>query len=124
MNVTIDSPALALLVRDPAYRLRSARVDLDMALSAAAMDLDVRVYFLGAAVLQLAADRATSAAKLPAGLKGWAALPDIGEISVYAEQDWLDRLADRSVPLILPVKGRDRDWMKTHWRQSRWAMVV
>ncbi len=59
------------------------------------MDFTLEVYFLGSALMQLAEDRDGKAAMLPAGYRAWAALPDLAEVAVFAEPEWL-RHCDRA----------------------------
>jgi sulfur relay (sulfurtransferase) DsrF/TusC family protein len=115
---------LALLVRGRPYRLRAARADLDLALAAAALDFDLDLYFLGAALLQLAASRDSAAALLPAGYRAWGALPDMTGMRAYGERDWLERCARHSIELVLPVQGLDADEMRGRWRQCRRALLL
>jgi len=115
---------LALLVRDRPYRRRAARADLDTALAAAAMDVQVELYFLGGAVLQLADGRDSSAALLPPGYRGWSALPDLTEVRAFAEEGWLQRCRRDGIALVLPVKGLDAGAMAARWRASDHAVLL
>lgn len=116
--------SLALIVRNHPWRNRAARADLDLALAAAAMDFRIEVYFLGAALLQLAAERDSRPALLSKGYRGWAALPELAETRVYAEQEWLDRCARHSIPLILAPQGLSVDAMQGGWRHCRHLIMV
>lgn len=115
---------LALLVRDRPYRRRAARTDLDTALAAAAMDLDLELYFLGSAVLQLADDRDSSAALLPPGYRGWSTLPDLAEVRAFAEEGWLQRCRRDGIGLVLPVHGLDAAAMAARWRACDHALLL
>jgi sulfur relay (sulfurtransferase) DsrF/TusC family protein len=115
---------LVLLLRGRPYRQRAARADLDLALTAAALDFDLDLYFLGAALLQLAAGRDGAAALLPAGYRAWGALPDLTGLRAYAEREWLERCARHSIELLLPVQGLDADEMTDRWRQCRHALLL
>jgi sulfur relay (sulfurtransferase) DsrF/TusC family protein len=116
--------SLALIVRGHPWRHRAARADLDLALAAAAMDFGLEVYFLGGALMQLAADRDSEAAMLPPGYRAWAALPDLAEVRYYAESEWLKRCEHAAIELILPVQALSADKMQAGWRRCRHALVV
>ena len=115
---------LALIVRGQPWQHRAARADLDLALAAAAMDFGLEVYFLGGALMQLAADRDSEAALLPPGYQAWAALPELAEARFYAEPEWLDRCADAAIELILPASPLSVDQMQAGWRRCRHVLVV
>jgi sulfur relay (sulfurtransferase) DsrF/TusC family protein len=109
---------LSLLVRNHAYRRRAARADLDTALAAAALDLDVEVYFLGRSVLQLAVDRDPAPALLPVGYRGWTALPEMADARIFADREWLQRCARDGIELALPVEALGAAEMARRWRDS------
>ena len=113
-----------MLVRDRPFRRRAARADLDTALAAAALDFDLELYFLGAAVLQLAEGREPSAALLPPGHRGWSALPELAEVRAYAHADWLQRCAEEGIALVLPVKELDPAAMAERWRVCDRALLL
>lgn len=115
---------LALLVRDRPYRRRAARADLDTALAAAALDLGLEIYFLGGAVLQLAAQRDPAPALLPPGYRGWSALPDLAEIHAYAERGWLRRCERDGIELVLPLEPLDAAAMAERWRVCDRALLL
>jgi sulfur relay (sulfurtransferase) DsrF/TusC family protein len=115
---------LALLIRGRPYRQRAARADLDFALAAATLDFDLDLYFIGVALLQLAARRDGTAALLPAGYRAWAALPELTRLRAYAERAWLERCARDSIDLLLPVQALDAVEMRARWRQCRHALLL
>ncbi len=117
-------PSLALIFRAAPYGGRAPRADLDLALAAAALDRAVEIYLLGPALLQLAASRSPEAAELPAGYRAWAALPELGDVTLFAEQDWIDRCGEAGIDLLLPVRGLDPDELAIRWRRCRQALVV
>jgi sulfur relay (sulfurtransferase) DsrF/TusC family protein len=118
------SARLALLVRDRPYSRRAARTDLDTALAAAAMDIEIELYFLGAAVLQLADRRDPAPALLPPGYRGWSALPELAEVQAFAEQEWLQRCERDGINLLLPLQGLDAAAMAERWRACRHALLL
>jgi sulfur relay (sulfurtransferase) DsrF/TusC family protein len=115
---------LALIVRGHPWQHRAARADLDLALAAAAMDFRLEVYFLGEALMQLAADRDSEAALLPPGYRAWAALPELADARFYGESEWLDRCASASIELTLPVRALSAEQMQAGWRRCRHALVL
>jgi sulfur relay (sulfurtransferase) DsrF/TusC family protein len=115
---------MGLIVRHPPWRHRAARADLDLALAAAAMDFQLAIYFLGPALLQLAAKRDIRTALLPSGYRAWASLPELTDARVYAEQSWLDACADRSISLILDPAPLSPEAMRASWRRCRHVLMV
>ena len=112
---------LGLIIRRPRYQGRSARRELDHALAAAALDWTLEVYFVGSAVLQLAAAPPLESSLLPAGYRGWPALTDMvegeDEPPVFAEPDWLRRCDSLGMSLLLnpvPLPAAD---MRRRWSQ-------
>lgn len=116
--------SLALLVQSRPYENRAARANLDLALAAAAMDIELYVYFTGAAILQLASRRDCEIALLPPGYRAWAALPELAETGIYGEQAWLDYCELMKTELVLPVRALSQAEMATSWRQHDLAMVI
>ena len=116
--------SLALILRGLPYHGRAPRADLDMALAAAALDREVEIYLLGPALLQLAAQRAPEAAELPVGYRAWAALPELGEVTLFAEQGWVDRCAEAGIELLLPVQGLAPDELAKRWRRCRQVLAA
>jgi len=109
---------LGLVVRSAAYAQRSARSQLDIALLAASVDFDLRVYFLGAAVLQLTARGDLHPAQLPAGYRAWAGLPELfesAELQVFAEPEWLDKLRSNGLQTCLPTEASTAWDMRRNW---------
>jgi sulfur relay (sulfurtransferase) DsrF/TusC family protein len=116
--------SLALLVQSRPYENRASRANLDLALAAAAMDIELYVYFAGAALLQLATSRDCETALLPPGYRAWAALPELAETVVYGEQAWLDYCGLLKTRLVLPVRALSTLEMGAHWRRHDHAMVI
>lgn len=115
---------LALIVRGRPYGRRAPRADLDLALAAAALDFELEIYFIGASLLQLAAERNGSAARLPGGYRAWAALPDLSEVRMFGEVEWVQKCERGGIALEAPVEGLDPDRMRSRWRSCRQAWVV
>jgi len=116
--------SLALIVASPPYQHRVARADIDFALAAAALDFELLVFFSGSSIMQLAAERSTGNAMLPAGYRAWAALPDLAEVRVYADRQWLEFCAASGIDLVMPVEALSASRMKQAWRNCRHVMVL
>ncbi len=116
--------AIALLVRGQPYARRSARSELDIALLAASVERPLRLYFLGAAVLQLLQDRETGPAELPAGYRAWASLPELTSVQAFAEARRLDWLRARALPLLLDPQPLSPEAMRVHWRDCGRVLVL
>jgi sulfur relay (sulfurtransferase) DsrF/TusC family protein len=126
MAVALNS--LALIVRSGPYRRRSARSQLDVALAAAALDMNLEVYFVGGALLQLAPQRDVSAALLPAGYRGWAGLAELADplfpVGVYAEQRWLERCVTAGIELNPKPQALGEAQMRRRWRGCHRVLVL
>jgi sulfur relay (sulfurtransferase) DsrF/TusC family protein len=120
----MPSSSLALIVQSAPYRDRVARSDVDIALAAAALDFDIRIYFQGYSVMQLAARRNASKALLPKGYRAWAALPDLAGARIFAEQKWLDLCLAAGLELVLPVESLGAAEMKRSWRTCDHVLVL
>ena len=120
----VAEQAVALVIRSVPYQQRSARSQLDVALLAAALERPVQLYFLGAAVLQLLAERDLQAAALAPGYRAWASLPELTAVTVYAEPAWIDFAASHSLPLVLEPEPMDADAMGNAWRGCAAVMVL
>lgn len=120
----MPSGSFCLLVTNGPFAGRAARADLDVAMAAAAMGHRLEVYFLRDALLQLSTAADGAAALLPAGLRAWSALPELGEVRIFAEQGRLDRWRDLGLVFPLPVEALDEDGMRTRWRTAEKVMVV
>ncbi len=120
----VAADRLGLIVRHVPWRYRAARADIDLGLAAAAMDFQLEVYFLGPALLQLAAERDSRAALLPPGYRAWASLPELADARVYAEEAWLVLCARRSISLILDPSPLSPGAMRESWRSCRHVLVA
>jgi sulfur relay (sulfurtransferase) DsrF/TusC family protein len=119
-----SAPTIGLLLRSPPYASREPRAELDLALAALALDYAVEVYFTGDSLMQLARHKASAAAGLPAGYRAWAALPELGELRLYAESAWLRRCERAGIELMLPVEGLGHARMKQRWRRCDLVLVL
>ena len=118
------SRRVALLVQTGPARSRESRAEVDLALAILALDVELELYFLGDAILQLAKENDLSSAALPAGYKAWAALPELGEVKVFAESAWLTRCERRGIELCLAVEGLGFARMKRGWRACGQVLTV
>lgn len=117
-------PSIGLIVNAPPYRNRVARDGVDFALAAAVMDFELRVYFPGAAILQLVATRDPSAADLPGGYRAWAALPDLSDARIFVERNWDEICRSGGLELTLPVEPLDPEDMQKSWRCCDHVVVI
>lgn len=117
-------PVLGLIVNAPPYRGRVARDSIDFALAAAAMEFELRVYFSGAAIMQLVAIREPSAALLPGGFRAWGALPELSAARIFAEQRWEEFCRSAGWELSLPVEALNAAEMKKSWRHCDHVVVL
>ncbi|NND56106.1 MAG: hypothetical protein HKN57_02545 [Xanthomonadales bacterium] len=116
--------SLAVIMDSAPYQSRAARDDVDFVLAAAALDFELRIYFPGPAILQLAADRDASGALLPGGYRAWAALPDLSPARIFAEKKWAEFCANRGLDLVLPFETLNAEQMKQSWRLCDHAVVL
>jgi hypothetical protein len=87
---THGKATLGLLMRSLPYERRSAREQMDIALTAAALEIPLRLYFQGGSVLQLIKERDTLPARLPPGYRSWGSLTDLTAVCAHAEPEWLE----------------------------------
>ena len=116
--------ALALIVQTRPYENRSARVNIDLALAAAAMNFDLHIYFTGTAIMQLACDRDSSEAMLSAGFRAWAALPELADTIAYGESSWVEYCQQMEIALVMPIQALSASEMKINWRRHDEVMVI
>lgn len=119
-----DCPSLALIIQSPPYQNRAARDGIDFALAAAAMEYELRVYFPGLAIMQLACERNSAEALLPAGYRAWSALPEISAAGIYAERSWMEYFQSRGLKWVMPVKALSASALKQSWRACDHAVVL
>ena len=117
------SGAIGLVLRSGPYHQRSARAQLDVALAAAALEQPLRLYFLGAAVLQLLGCREPAKAHLPPGYRAWASLPELTAVTAFAEAGWLDWLEQNGMTSVLPLETATRQQMQADWRACQRVLV-
>jgi len=115
---------LGLIIRGHPYARRAARTDLDLALAAAALDWKLDLFFIGPALLQLAADREPAGALLAGGLRGWSALPELAETRMFAERDWLKRCERDGIRLQVAVTALAADAMRAAWARCDRVLVA
>jgi len=115
---------LALVIRSAPWRERSGREALDLATAAVTMDLDLDLFFIGAGVEQLLANRQPGPAAYPAGLKAWAALADFGPVSYYAERAAAERLEQAGGEFLVPVTCIEAGEMPALQQTQRHVLVL
>ena len=96
---------LGVVIRSAPWQGRSGRDQLDVALAAAALGLELELYFFDDGLLQLARARDGSAASLPAGHKAWRSLWDFTEVRAWASGEQLLQLENCGVELVCPVQA-------------------
>lgn len=72
-----DATGLGLIIRSGPWVGRSGREQLDVALAAASLGVELVLVFTGAGRLQLLAGQQPRAAHLPVGLKAWKSLTEL-----------------------------------------------
>lgn len=119
--------SLGLLIRSTAYAQRSPRTQLDVALLAASLDWELRLYFIDTGILQLVQRGDPGEAQLPAAYRAWASLPDLfgtAPLKVFAEPSWLDRLQALKLDVCLPLKALTAAEMRRHWADCDRVLVL
>lgn len=94
---------LGLLIRSLPYEQRSAREHLDIALTAATLEIPLRLYFQGGSVLQLIKGRENLPARLPPGYLSWGSLTDLTTVCANAEPEWLEILSVSGLVAVLDL---------------------
>ena len=100
------------MLRSVPYQERSAREQLDVALTAAALEIPLRLYFPGNAVLQLLTERDPTLAHLPPGYRGWGSLPDLTSVIAHAEPEWIEKLSDHGLETLLELTPMNASEMR------------
>jgi sulfur relay (sulfurtransferase) DsrF/TusC family protein len=87
------TPRLGLVIRSAPWVGRSGREQLDVALAAASLGVELVLVFTGAGRLQLLAGMQPRAAHLPVGLKAWQSLPELTHCVYLVEAAEFDALS-------------------------------
>ena len=125
MRRSPDNPSpLGLVMRTPPYAQRSARTQLDIALVAAALGVPLRLYFIGASVLQLVKQRETVTALLPTGYRGWDSLAEESLLEACAEPNWLERLNDQDMSLANILRPMSLPQMRIDWDDCARLLIL
>jgi len=119
-----DALSIGLVIRSCPYLQRSARSQLDVALVTAVLEQPLRLYFLGDSILQLQNGRALEKSGLPAGYRAWASLPDLTEVSVFAEPSWLHRISGAELKTLLTVVPKTVAAMRADWQGCGKVLVL
>ncbi len=105
---------LGLVVRHGAWRGRSGREPLDVAIAAASMGVTLDLFFTGEGVLQLLAGRSPGDAGLPAAASAWTSLPELGPVRFHVDSERARALQSSGHDLLVdvipvtPVEMRER----------------
>lgn len=113
-----------MIVRQPPYRQRSARAQLDVVLAAAVLEYPLELYFLGEGIWQLAVERESEAAALPRGLKGWAALPGMTSVRFFADEGACGRLREWGIGTAVPAECLALTAMAERWAACSQVMAL
>lgn len=111
---------LGLLIRTGPFTGRSNRAQLDIALAAAAMGIELELFFLNDAVVHLLRERDGTDARLPATPRAWASLAELTQVSAWCDAG--SPLPGSQAELSLPVKALERAGMAQ--RQVRCDLLV
>lgn len=112
---------LALVVRSDPLADRSARAQLDVALAAAAMDVPLEVFFVGAGARHLASASSTASAGLPSAQRAWPALAGLTAVAAWAEPEIADAADPHGDWVVRPLALAD---MAARWSACRWVLVL
>ena len=115
---------VGLIINSGPYQQRSARSQLDVALVAAVLELPLRLYFIGPAVLQLLDSRKPVMARLPAGYRAWASLAELTEVSAFAEPRWLNRLETKPAAMVIVPTPQELVGMRKDWQSCDKVLVL
>jgi len=112
---------VGILVRSDPYRQRAGRERLDLAMIAAALDLPVRVFFVGDGLLHLAANQSPAALPAAPYTRGWLALLELGSaVSLFAQQSGMQNLQSEE----FPVTVLDEDRLAASIQECRMVLHV
>ncbi len=118
------SRKIGLVVRSGPYQGRSSRDQLDVALAAATLDLELELFFTGEGVLQLLADRDAQAGNLPGGLRGWKSLPGLTLVKAWVADSALEAFVGPETRLILDVQRASESEIALRLAGCDQAMVI
>lgn len=116
-----DTERLALIVRSDPLADRSARAQLDVALAAAALEVPIELFFIGAGARHLLPAAATGAAGVPSANRAWPALAGLTGVSAWAAPGIADAAAPHGDWLVRPLSLQD---MAQRWSACRWVLVL
>lgn len=115
---------LGLLIRSGPWCGRSSRDQLDIALAAAALGFELELFFMGAGVLQLLADRDGRQAGLPPGHKAWASLTDLAPTRAWVEQGRFEQIQAAGVGWLMTVQAAEAGAMLVRQAQCDRLLVI
>jgi tRNA 2-thiouridine synthesizing protein C len=118
------SRKIGLVVRSGPYQGRSSRDQLDIALAAATLGLELELFFTGEGVLQLLADRDVRKSMLPGSLRGWKSLAALTSVTAWVAESALASFVEPDVELILKVKSANQREIALRLAGCDQAMVI
>jgi len=113
---------LGLVVRSGPWRGRSNRDQLDVALAAAAMGMELDLFFVGEGALQLLTGRDGAAAGLPPGHRAWASLAELTPTRVFMETSRYEALHSAGLHTLVRTEPLGQADMRA--RQDRCDRVL
>lgn len=101
--MTIGIKKLALILRQGPFQGRSGRDQLDMALAAATLGIELELVFTASGLLQLLPGDKQSTPVLPGGGKGWKSLPGLTCVHAWSTPEALGLIAGQDTILSLNI---------------------
>lgn len=95
---------LGLLVRSSPLEGRSNRDQLDIALAAAALGIELALYFIGEGVVHILPGRDAVQAGLPALPKAWSSLAELTTVAAFVDAEVFQLLQGAGADWALEVK--------------------
>ena len=115
---------LGLLVRRAPWCGRSGRDQLDLATAAAALEIELELFFIGDGVLQLLEQRQPQAAQLPSTHLGWRALSELTRVRAWAQSGIVSAPLEAAARLLPDIKFLDAADMQVLQAQCDRVLVL
>ena len=115
---------VGLIVRSGPFKGRSSRDQLDMALAAAALELQLEIFFVGEGMLQLRAECDPRTAQLPGAGKGWKALPDLTRVNSWVADTAMTGVFSPAIEHLLEVRAISQSEIADRLAACDLAMVI
>jgi len=115
---------MALIIRSGPFSRRSARSQLDMALAAASLEIQLELFFIGPGVLQIITGGEPAAAGLPSGLKAWKSVAELTEVKAWVPDGQWPAIQACGQPMLLNARPLAADEMRARWAGCDRALVI